>query len=70
MQSIFNQKDPIIYGMEVVEGILKVGTPLCVPALGGLMAGTVVSIEQNGKEQQTAREGTSVAVNPHIRQTV
>jgi translation initiation factor 5B len=71
-QHIFNQKDPIIVGMEVVEGILKVGTPLCVPALGGLMIGNVTSIEQNGKEQITARKGASVAVkivnesNPNI----
>ena len=29
---IFNQKDPIILGVEVVEGIAKVGTPICVPS--------------------------------------
>ena len=61
-QHIFNQKDPIIVGVEVVEGILKVGTPLCVPALGGLHIGKVTSIESNGREQETARKGTSVAV--------
>ena len=61
-QHIFNQKDPIIVGAEVVEGILKVGTPLCVPALGGLHVGTVTSIESNGREQETAKKGTSVAV--------
>ena len=61
-QHIFNQKDPIIVGMEVVEGILKVGTPLCIPALGGLVIGNVVSIEMNGKEQETARKGASIAV--------
>ena len=61
-QHIFNQKDPIIVGVEVVEGILKVGTPLCVPALGGLHVGVVTSIEQNGREQETARKGLSVAV--------
>jgi translation initiation factor 5B len=60
-QHIFNQKDPIIVGIEVVEGILKVGTPLCIPALGGLFIGKVDSIECNGKEQETARKGTSVA---------
>ena len=41
---------------------MKVGTPLCIPALGGLRIGNVVSIEANGKEQQTARKGASVAV--------
>ena len=61
-QHIYNQKDPIIFGVEVVEGILKVGTPLCVPALSGLHVGKVTSIEHNGKEQETAKKGTSVAV--------
>ncbi|KAL3761692.1 hypothetical protein ACHAW5_004256 [Stephanodiscus triporus] len=61
-QHIFNQKDPIIMGVEVVDGILKVGTPLCVPSLGGLHIGIVTSIEQNGREQDTAKKGTSVAV--------
>jgi len=60
-QHIFNQKDPIIVGVEVVEGILKVGTPLCAPALGGLHIGKVDSIESNGREQETARKGTSVS---------
>ena len=71
-QHVFNQKDPIIVGVEVVEGILKVGTPLCVPALGGLNVGKVTSIEMNGKEQNTAKKGQSVAIkivnegNPNI----
>jgi len=71
-QHIFNQKDPIIVGVEVSEGILKVGTPLCVPALGGLHVGKVTSIESNGREQDTAKKGSSVAVkisnesNPNI----
>jgi len=71
-QHVFNQKDPIIVGVEIVEGILKVGTPLCVPALGGLNVGKVMTIEMNGKEQNTARKGQSVAIkivnegNPNI----
>lgn len=61
-QHIFNQKDPIIVGIEVAEGILKIGTPLCIPALEGLYIGKVTSIEMNGKQQETARKGASVAV--------
>ena len=61
-QHIFNQKDPIIVGVEVVDGILKVGTPLCVPALGGLHVGKVESIENNGREIETAKKGMSVAI--------
>eukprot|EP00538_Stauroneis_constricta_P000183 CAMPEP_0119562992 /NCGR_PEP_ID=MMETSP1352-20130426/22161_1 /TAXON_ID=265584 /ORGANISM="Stauroneis constricta, Strain CCMP1120" /LENGTH=1006 /DNA_ID=CAMNT_0007611515 /DNA_START=36 /DNA_END=3053 /DNA_ORIENTATION=+ len=71
-QHVFNQKDPIIVGVEIVEGILKIGTPLCVPALGGLHIGKVTSIESNGREQETAKKGASVAIkivnesNPNI----
>jgi len=61
-QHVFNTKDPIIVGVEVLDGILKVGTPLCVPALDGLNVGTVTSIEQNGREQETAKKGASVAI--------
>jgi len=59
---VFNQKDPIIVGVEVLEGILKVGTPLCIPALGGLNVGKVISIESNGREHDTAKKGASVAI--------
>lgn len=29
---VFNKKSPIVLGVEVVEGIAKVGTPLCIPS--------------------------------------
>lgn len=61
-QHIFNQKDPIIVGAEVVEGKLKVGTPLCIPALSHLFIGRVDSIESNGRQQDVARKGESIAV--------
>ncbi|KAL3907708.1 MAG: hypothetical protein SGILL_008763, partial [Bacillariaceae sp.] len=64
-QHVFNQKDPIIVGVEVVEGILKVGTPLCIPALGNLFVGKVTSIESSGREQETAKKGASVAIKIH-----
>ena len=28
--AIFNNKDPIVIGVDVEKGILKVGTPLCI----------------------------------------
>ena len=37
----FNQKNSIIIGAKVVEGILKVGTPLCVPDRDCLKLGVV-----------------------------
>lgn len=45
-EHVFNMKDPIIVGMEVIEGTLRVGTPLCIPALGGMEIGRVTSLEQ------------------------
>jgi len=61
-QHVFNMKDPIIVGGEVTDGILKVGTPLCIPHLGFLDVGVVQSIEVNHKEVQTVRKGQECAV--------
>jgi len=59
----FNRSDPIIIGLNVVEGILKPGTPLCVPDRDRLRLGTVISIEVNKKPIQSARAANgSVAV--------
>lgn len=33
-QYVFNKSDPIILGVEVIEGTLRVGTPLSIPSLG------------------------------------
>lgn len=47
--AIFNSKNPIIIGVTVKAGILKIGTPLCIPEKGNLRIGTVESIELNSK---------------------
>ena len=41
----FNASKPIVIGVKVVEGILKIGTPLCVPDRDNLRIGFVQSIE-------------------------
>lgn len=33
-QFIFNSRDPIVMGVSVEAGLLKQGTPLCVPSKG------------------------------------
>lgn len=33
-QFIFNSRDPIVMGVTVEAGLLKTGTPLCVPSKG------------------------------------
>lgn len=59
---VFNKSDPIILGADVVAGVLKVGTPLCIPSKGFLQIGRVVSIQANHKQVEAARVGASVAV--------
>ncbi|OWZ16962.1 Eukaryotic translation initiation factor 5B [Phytophthora megakarya] len=59
---VFNKKDPIILGVDVEEGIVKIGTPLVVPSAGGFLVGKVGSIEREHKEVDRAKKGASVAV--------
>mmetsp|Transcript_20985 Transcript_20985/g.21659 ORF Transcript_20985/g.21659 Transcript_20985/m.21659 type:complete len:621 (-) Transcript_20985:42-1904(-) len=61
-QHIFNKKDPFIFGVEVLEGNLKVGTPLTIPGNGFVDIGRVIGIENNRKEVQVAKRGTTVSV--------
>ncbi|OQR72505.1 eukaryotic translation initiation factor 5B-like [Tropilaelaps mercedesae] len=59
---IFNKRDPIIVGVMVEAGIVKLGSPLCVPSKENLFIGTVSSIEINHKQQETARKGEEVCI--------
>jgi translation initiation factor 5B len=60
-QHIFNKKDPIVMGVDIVEGSLRLGTVLTIPSLG-LDVGRVISIENNHRETNVAKKGTSVAI--------
>jgi len=53
-EAVFNRSDPIIIGVNVKGGILKVGTPLCVPDKENLRIGVVESLELNKKSVQSA----------------
>lgn len=61
-QYIFNSRDPIICGVYVEEGILKPGTPLCVPEKDNLMIGRVISVEFNKKPVNEGKKGQEVAI--------
>ncbi|KAF8821072.1 putative translation initiation factor IF-2 [Cardiosporidium cionae] len=69
-QYIFNKKDPIIIGVKVDAGILKVGTPLVVPEKEFLFLGTVHSLEHNNKNVEKATKGQEICLkisgDPHI----
>ena len=49
-EAIFNRKDPIIIGVNVKMGQLRVGTPLCIPEKENLKIGVVESMELNKKK--------------------
>lgn len=53
--AVFHVKDPIVIGVTVKAGILKIGTPLCIPDKENIRIGKVESIELNAKPLQQAR---------------
>uniref|UniRef100_A0A3B5MDJ7 Eukaryotic translation initiation factor 5B n=1 Tax=Xiphophorus couchianus TaxID=32473 RepID=A0A3B5MDJ7_9TELE len=62
-QFIFNSRDPIVMGVSVEAGLLKQGTPLCVPSKGQFVEiGVVTSIEMNHKSVDTAKKGQEICV--------
>eukprot|EP01018_Ginkgo_biloba_P018760 Gb_28583 [translate_table: standard] len=61
-QCVFNKKDPIVLGLEILEGIARVGTPLCVPSREYVDIGKIASIEVNHKAVDSAKKGQKVAM--------
>jgi len=59
---VFNQKNPIVLGVQVLDGVLKIGTPISVPCREFVELGKVTSIEVNKKAKQEAKKGEEVAV--------
>ncbi|XP_033114033.1 eukaryotic translation initiation factor 5B-like [Anneissia japonica] len=61
-QHIFNSRDPIVMGVVVEAGQLKVGTPICVPAKEFTHLGFVTSLEVNHKPVQVVPTGQEVCI--------
>lgn len=63
--AFFNKKDPIVMGVDVEKGVLRVGTPIVVydKEKRHIKLGKVTSIEANHKALETARkQDGSVAI--------
>lgn len=56
--NVFNNKSPILVGMKIKHGVMRIGTPLCVPDKGFFKIGKVASIMFNGKALTEARPET------------
>lgn len=61
-QFVFNSRDPIVMGVMVESGIVKEGTPICVPSKEFVDLGIVTSIENNHKTVETARKGQEICI--------
>ncbi|XP_023525749.1 eukaryotic translation initiation factor 5B-like [Cucurbita pepo subsp. pepo] len=59
---IFNKKDPIVLGVDVIDGIAKVGTPICIPQREFIEIGRIASIENNHKPVDYAKKGQKIAI--------
>lgn len=59
---VFNKKGQLVFGVNIVDGSLRLGTPLCVADKGNLEIGRVISIEKEHKAVEKANRGDSVAI--------
>ncbi|VDK36857.1 unnamed protein product [Taenia asiatica] len=59
---VFNKRAPIVIGVHVEAGLLREGTPICVPSRDNVLLGRVFSIEFNHKAIQEARTGQEVCI--------
>ncbi|XP_016466157.1 uncharacterized protein LOC107788926 [Nicotiana tabacum] len=58
---VFNNKDPIVLGVEVLQGIVKVGTPICIRQ-SLVDIGRIASIKNNDKPVDSAKKGQKVSI--------
>ena len=65
-EHIYNKKNPLIFGVDVLEGDLVMNTPL---ATSTLTIGKVISIQHNGKDIEVAKKGTSVCIKVDNQET-
>ncbi|XP_052125428.1 eukaryotic translation initiation factor 5B isoform X1 [Frankliniella occidentalis] len=61
-QFVFNSRDPIVCGVMVEAGIVREGTPICVPSKEFVEVGIVTSVESNHKPVESARKGMEVCI--------
>ncbi|GER26557.1 eukaryotic translation initiation factor 2(eIF-2) family protein [Striga asiatica] len=59
---VFNTKDPIILGVDVLKGTVKVGTPICVPQKDFIEIGRIATIKNNNKPVDYAKKGQKVSI--------
>jgi len=61
-ENIYRTRAPIIMGVQVKEGILKVGTPLVIPSKNMLQVGRVMSMQSDGNDILEAKKAMLVCI--------
>jgi translation initiation factor 5B len=60
---VFNKRDPIICGVHIEDGFIKLGTPICVQSRDACIdLGRIVSIEKDYKSLDIAQKGSEVCI--------
>ena len=59
---VFKSRDPIVVGVKIEAGQLRLGTPLCVLSKGFVSIGKVTSIESNHKPVESAGKSEEVCI--------
>ncbi len=58
---IFNKKNPLVFGVDVLDGNLHIGTPLIIPSTNTYI-GKVVGIQNDKKDVQIGKKAQSVCI--------
>jgi translation initiation factor 5B len=59
---VFAKRQPIVCGVKVEAGVVKSGTPICVPSKEFCNIGILTSMQINNKEVDTAKKGDEVCI--------
>lgn len=65
---IFNKKNPLVFGVEVIEGNLHLGTDLSDPTTGTYI-GKVIGIQNNNKDIEVGKKSVSVCIKVDNQET-
>jgi translation initiation factor 5B len=66
---VYNKKSPLIFGVNVLEGNIHLGSPLIIPETK-LVLGKVIGIQLDGKEVEIGRKGTEVCIKVENTESV
>merc|ERR1712240_452749 len=61
-EHVYMSRDPIVVGVQVTGGVLRTGTPICVPSKEFIYIGVCTGIQHNNKDVDIAKKGDEVCV--------